>query len=451
MKHFITKTIRAGVLMMGMVLCAPAHAQTYSLDECIRVALENNQNLKNSKLNIQAAAYNVKEVKSALLPTINVTGQTVYYQNIPSQYAPASAFGGSEGEYQKLTLGVAQTTSANIQMTQNLYNHAAITGLKAARVYQEASVLKADLTREDLVYSVMATYYSIQVLSENLGRIWENILNLEKTTELNKALMDNDLVSANTHSRMQINLENLRNQYENQKLMQEQNITLLKLLMNVDIQSGITVEPFEYSTTLATAEAGDIGQRTDIKLQHVNIRLAQFDKKVISAGYYPVLTNTFSYGYTSYYDSFAPFKQINNDWIKSSYMALTLRIPVFDGFQKKNQLHQKELAIQQNLNSLEAMKRNADKEVEDALQNYFINRNLLTNTKRSLDLAEKLFASSRSEYESGITSVTELLNAQNDLSNARTNYSTALLNVKLAELALKKANGKLLTQSESKI
>ena len=214
--------------------------------------------------------------------------------------------------------------------------------------------------------------------------------------------------------------------------------------MNVDISTEITIASFDYTEAISIADTDDFGQRPDILLQQAQLKLSEFDKKSIAAGYYPVLSNSATFGYNSYYDSFAPHKQINSDWIKTSYFAVTLKIPVFDGFKKQNQLRQKEIAIQQNLNTLSMMKSSANKELIDAKENYITNKNLLVSNKKSLDLAEQLFKSSQSEYESGITSITEFLNAQNDLTTARTNYSNALLNLKLAELSLKKANGTLL-------
>src|SRR5690349_2552382 len=72
------------------------HAQDsrpYSLTECVRLALENNRKVQNSALDIRASEYRIKEVKSALLPTVDINSQYLYYLNVPSQYAPASAFG----------------------------------------------------------------------------------------------------------------------------------------------------------------------------------------------------------------------------------------------------------------------------------------------------------------------------------------------------------------------
>jgi outer membrane protein len=446
-KGSLQSTLNHNTFLCVMVLIVVgfgATAQTYRLQDCISAALANNQQLMNSKLDMSAADYRIKEVKSALLPTIDITGQLLYYNDLPAQYAPSSAFGGTSGEYTKLTLGMAQTTSGNIQIRQDLYNQAVRIGLKAAKATQEASMMQEMVTRENLVYNVASTYYSVQVLSDNLQRLNDNISNLEKTTQINAVLKENDIVSANVHNRMLINLENLHNQYDNQKLLLDKNMTLLKHLMNVDLETDIKVAPFDYTEAISVDVSDDITQRPDIMLQEAQLKLSEYDKKSIAAGYYPVLSNTANFGYTGYYDSFAPHKQINGDWIKTSSFALSLKIPVFDGFRKQNQLKQKDIAIQKNLNMLSMMRSSANKELIDARENYVTNKKLLESNKKSLDLAEQLFTSSQSEYETGITSITEFLNAQNDLTTARTNYSNALLNLKLAELSLKKANGTLL-------
>jgi hypothetical protein len=78
---------RALPLIVLMALCHFASAQTYSLAEAISAALNNNQQLQNSKLDMNAADYRIKEIKSALLPTIDITGQLLYYNDLPAQYA----------------------------------------------------------------------------------------------------------------------------------------------------------------------------------------------------------------------------------------------------------------------------------------------------------------------------------------------------------------------------
>jgi outer membrane protein len=419
-------------------------AQITPLDDCIKIALENNIQVKNSHLDLASTAFQIKEVKSALLPTINANASYMYYTELPAQYVSAPAFGGADGEYKKLTLNMPQTTSANIQVSTNLFNQAVLTGLQAARTAQSASSLQLVQTKENVIYNVTSTYYSIQVLNDNLSRIADNIQNLEKSVRINEVLKNNEIVPASVHNRLLVNLENLRNQYENQKLVQTTNVTLLKYLMNVPLTEPLEVEPLQYDELIADVSAGDINNRVDIQLQKEQVKLMRLDKKTVVAGFYPTLTSNMYFGYTGFNDEFAPMQRINNDWINSSYYSLALRIPIFDGFEKKYKIKQKEVAIQKDINKLSMMSSNAEKEIADAVNSYVTNKNLLINNKKSMELAEQLFNTSQTEYNNGITSITDLLNVQNDLSNARNNYSSALINLKQAELSLKKANGELL-------
>jgi outer membrane protein len=425
------------------------HAQSdhrYSLDELISIALKNNELIKNGQIDVSVSELQVNEARSALMPKLDFNGQYLYYSELPSQYAPASAFGGPEGEYTKMTLSLPQTVSGNLQSSVNLFNKVIFTGLKTARVAVEASRLQLQLTEEDIIYNVSSAYYSMQVLEDNLSRLNDNILNLEKTVGINESLKSNELVSDNVHNRLLINLENLRNQYEMQKLSYHQYETALKYLLNLRQDEELKLQSFNSEDMAMEPEVINIMNRSDIKLQEVSIRLSEYDKKNAMASFYPVLTGGMSYGYSSYYNEFAPARQLNNDWISSQSFSLSLKIPIVNGFQRLYKVKQKQLAIEKNRNTLSLMKGRAEKEIDDAMANYTTSATQLKNNRKSLDLADALFTSAQHEFENGLTSTTELLNAQNDLSNARNNFSTALLNLKLAELSLKKASGNLRTQ-----
>ncbi len=125
--------------MLTISTCASA--QTKSLDECIQIALTNNPQIKNGLLEIQAADYQIREVRSALLPQTDLTGQYAYYTDLPTQYAPSSAFGGPEGSYQKMVLAMNQTVSVTNTTTQNIFNKNVFTGLQAAKSVRQAAQL----------------------------------------------------------------------------------------------------------------------------------------------------------------------------------------------------------------------------------------------------------------------------------------------------------------------
>ena len=431
------------LLIGGALMLAGSrlHSQTYTLEHAVQTALMNNQQVHLDKLNVASAQLKVAEAKSANLPKVDLVNQYQYYLDLPAQYAPASAFGGPEGEYNKMTMNVEQTMSSSIQVTQNIINREAKAKVESAKLSMDIAKLQTGLTREDLVYNVTATYFTIQVLEDNLKRLADNIANLEQTVSINEVLVKNEMVPQNVHNRLLINLENLQNEYENQALSIEKNYTLLKYLMNMNVEDSLSVTAFDQNQYISGNITVDLSNRIDIKVQRAQITLAQQELKTIKARYMPVMTASFSSGFTSYNDQLAPYEQINDDWIGHSYVAMNVRISLFAGFQKKIQLGAQKVNIQKSTTTLSMLELNATKEVRDAEQHCTTHRNQLMNTTKSLDLAQQLFDSSQNDYANGLITVTDLLNAQNDLTSARTNYSTALLQVMLAELSLKKAYG----------
>lgn len=426
-----------------MALDTSASAQTYSLEECIAIALEQNSQMTNRALEVRSAGFKTAEIKGALLPKVDINNQYLYYLELPSQYAPSSAFGGPEGEYSKLSLNMPQTMSSALQVNQTILNKELSVQLKASRVVESATLLRMELTREEITYNVSATYYRIQILQDNSVRVAENITNLEQTVSISSVLKDNELIANNVHHRLLISLDNLRNEFESLELNIRNQQTLLKYLMQVDINEAIIIEPFREQDPIPLSWSGDISERADLQLQHIEISLAEYEMRRIRAKYSPQVTAGFSTGFTGYNDGFAPHQQINDDWINSTSVSLNMHIPIFAGFQKKSQFAQQQLTIQKSMNTLSKMQSQAEREVMDATDQYHTYQNQLSNSTMSLDIATQLFESAQGDYASGISTLTDLLNAQNDLSDARTNYSTALLNIKLAQLSLQKAYGLL--------
>ena len=445
-QNHTTTRRRTWVLLLTCLvslLAYKAAAQSYSLEEAVQYAQENNKQVINDQLSSTAAMCKVGEARGALLPRLDLQNQYLYYMTVPEQYAPASNFGGPEGEYAKMSFNLQQNVSSSLQLSQPIINKEAHLRVEAAQISYQASIAQIAVTKESLTYNVSATYYTIQVLKDNLVRLADNIANLEQTVEINEVLKDNQLIASNVHQRLLINLQNLRNEYQNQQLNLEKNLLQLKYLMNLHATDTIDVLPFAYEEEMGWTIGAEIAHRPDLRLQKIQITLAETELKSVTARYMPVVSGTLSTGFTGYYDEFAPNKQINGDWINNSYVAITAKFPLFAGFQKRFQAGQQKLNIQRNVNTMTLMQLRAEKEVLDARENYRTNKNQLANTKESLDLAEQLFSSAQGDYANGISTISDLLNAQSDLTDARSNYSNAMLNLKLSELALKKAYGAL--------
>jgi outer membrane protein TolC len=60
-----------------------------------------------------------------------------------------------------------------------------------------------------------------------------------------------------------------------------------------------------------------------------------------------------------------------------------------------------------------------------------------------MKLAQEVFTNTQNNYNNGLATLTDLLNAETSLTEANNNYSSALLNYRLAEVQLIKSQGQL--------
>ncbi|HQE12931.1 MAG TPA: TolC family protein, partial [Flavipsychrobacter sp.] len=81
-----------------------------------------------------------------------------------------------------------------------------------------------------------------------------------------------------------------------------------------------------------------------------------------------------------------------------------------------------------------------------------MNNALLTvnSQKSNMDLAKQVLANVENNYKNGLSSLTDLLDAETSHTDAQNNYTAALMDYKLAEIQLQKSKGELTSYYQSK-
>ena len=130
-------------------------------------------------------------------------------------------------------------------------------------------------------------------------------------------------------------------------------------------------------------------------------------------------------------------------WSDYSAISVGLNVPIFSGFGTRAKIRQAQIeseALEATLKDTRLAMDFAAKNAQSELTN-----NLLTidSQKENVKLAEEVLLNTQNNYQQGLASLTDLLDAERSLSDAKNNYTSALLNYKLAEIALLKAQGKL--------
>jgi len=187
--------------------------------------------------------------------------------------------------------------------------------------------------------------------------------------------------------------------------------------------------------------------RTEVKVLLKNKELLEYNKKATEAAYYPTVNLNANYNWQGLGPKF-PLTNGKKDmvyWSDYSSISLGINVPIFNGFATKSRVQQAQieldkisLDIQETKLSLDLAYQNAKSQIENSLST-------LENQKANVTLAEDVLANTRSNYQYGLATLTDLLDAENALVQAKNNYTNAILDYKIAEVQYYKSKGELKT------
>ena len=127
-----------------------------TLEECIDLALENNEKLKNSYLEEEISLALSKEYLSIGLPQINLDGGIKYNHEVPKSLLDISRFmpGVPEGTEQEVQFGQAYDGRVDLFVSQMIFNGSYFVGLSAAKELVELSEKLTQRDKIDIYESV---------------------------------------------------------------------------------------------------------------------------------------------------------------------------------------------------------------------------------------------------------------------------------------------------------
>lgn len=427
-----------------------AQTKPLTLQECLQYAVSNNQRLALSRLEEEIGRQKTAEVRAQALPQVTANGNLT--DNLKKQVLVLP--GELTGEPGKTTLVEAGTTwnaTASAELNQQLFNQSVFTGLKAARSGEEYYSLQTEQTKENVIYDVANLYYQLLVKKERMNVLDTNIHKLTQLVATTKSQFENGLAKKIDLDRIKVNLVNYqtqKSQLVNQLKVQE---NLLKQKMGMPVATPIALPSLELSDierkAAGTADfAGfNLENRTETRILRKTEELQTLQKKAYIAEYFPSLAFKGNYSYNGMSNKFDLFGGSGStaNWFSMASVGLTLRIPIFDGFARRSRVNQANITLQKVGKQLEENKINLNTSYENARLQMLNNLSTIRIQKENVSLADEVYYSTQNNYNLGLASLTDLLNAETSLAEAQNSYNEALLQYKLAELELIKSNGNL--------
>lgn len=433
-------------------------AQRMSLEDCLKYAAKNQIKIKNALLDQQSALAKNREVTGMAYPQINAKGGINYAPLVAAFEIPDFISGAIKGAVQPQylndtfrnspigTLPLAfqpkWTTTGTLEASQILFDPSVLVALQARKTLEELAAKSVDITVQDVKVAVTKAYYNVLIAQKQQGLVEQNLSRLQQMEhEMNEYYKAGFREKIDV-DRITVALNNLKTQ----QIRINQAIGLarlsLKYQMGMPLETPIALADSLTDNTLNAdilTEELDFNARNEFEMLKIQNRLYTYDVKRYRLGWIPTLSFFGNYGYTLYNQ--AKLFEPGGNWQKSALMGVSLNVPIFDGFQRRNRLKQAEITLQKNENDLQNLKMGLALEEQNAKISLRNNLLTLANQRSNMELAEEVYNTARIKYNEGVGSSLEVMDAESSLREAQTNYFTALYDAMTARVDLEKALG----------
>jgi outer membrane protein len=438
------------------------HAQNdqkviYNLNDCIRIAIQNNLDLKNSVLRAESSEINFKQAKNDLYPSLNM------HYNLGSN---------NGRNIDPFTNGFIneQLTFSNLGLTLNVevFNGLRIkNSIKQSRFNLQASEMEIEEEEQNLIIEV--TFRYIQIL--NAKDLLElSIARLETT----KGQLDRLEAHYNEGVGNPADYTDMLGQYSTDEIgiinaensLKEAILNLIRLL-STDPDSEILFEDIEglvetemYSYTAIEVFDDALTNLATFKAKRLRIQAADSGVKAAKSNYYPEVSlfGQFNTNYSSLAQTFnetgtgivetGDFVEIANQEFpvlseKTSYQAenidyqdqfnnnfnsvvgVSVRIPIFNGFFAKNEVALQKVQLEEKSNDLQNTTLEFKQSIEEAylkMESAF-KRNFILLSQ--VTAYEQSFRTNEIRFNNGVSNIVEYLTSKNNLDAAMLNLSKA--------------------------
>jgi outer membrane protein TolC len=434
--------MRSSLLCGLLLMVTAAQGQhTLSLRQAIDFGKANSPALVIAANDQQKAKAQALEAVSGYLPQINGTGQLDDNLLRPTTILPGGIFG---PDPVALQFGTEYITTLNIQAEQTLIDVAQLNGIQANKPNTAMAGIKQKQVEEQLVYDVARAYAQAQTYAEQMRLLDDNMLQYDQLVPILRLRLEKGVIEAIELDRLEVTQRNIRSQRKVAEANYDISVDQLKRIIGMPMNTAVelTDDLAKNGGIFNPAEADYSPENLlSYKMTQQNILLHGIDLKSKRSAFLPTLSAYGQYGTMAQGndlgDSF-------NNWFDYSAIGFKLKVPIFSGLRRTSQMQQSEIALnnlrerqRQSLLDWELDFRSADTRLITSTSN-------VDNDRENLLLAERVLSTTNLQYQQGLASMSDLLNADYQLKEARNNYTTSLLNRAIAVIDVEKARGTLL-------
>ena len=417
------------ILAVGLVFpLSSVQSDTLTLDlkQATKIALENNHDLVIAKYKIDEANAGVKSARTNFLPKLKSQASYTKLDEIP--YLDASAFGSSG----KIYIGDDDNYNINLSLQQPIFTGGKLINNHKISKYKRASAeLLGQRTKETVRQQVTQAYWDLLSTQEFMKVTGEAIKQLESHVTDLKNLYDAGMVIKNDLLRAELALSNVR--LRDVKVRNGVHLTNAVLCNLLVIDQNTVIIPTE-KISVEKTELPSLDslfqiaktQRTDYQALDYNVKILNKVKAIKKAAYLPQIA------FVANYDWNRPNREYAPEYYSSWNINLVATLDIFNWGQRHHEI-QKVKAQEKQLTEFQSQLadyitlevRQAYLFVQEALQEVDISKLAVTQ-------AEENYRISSANYQAGVMTNSDLLDAQTSFTQAKITSIQSKANLKKA-------------------
>ena len=421
-------------LLASAVGISQEQPTSFTLQEAIDYALENNRQAKNAARDIDAAKKQKWETTATGLPQLSANAS--YQNNLKQQVSlvPAEFFGGQEGDFAEVVFGTKQNVNATATLNQLVFDGSYLVGLQSAKVFLEISKNAKEKTDLEVRKSVINAYGNVLLSEESVLILEKNIEVLEKNLDETTKIYENGLEEEESVEQLQITLSNLKSNLNNSIRLRGIAYQMFNITLGIDYAAKITLsEDLEQLTqkniSLEALELdNDVTATVDYKIAENDTKSKELLLKLEKSKALPTLSAYLNGGYLGFSDEFT-FLDKEQSWAGFSAFGFNLDIPIFSSGKRSAATQRAKINLEKSKDELTETEQRIKLQIETAKSNYQFAVEDYQNKQENLKLAERIESKNQTKFFEGIGSSFELRQAQTQLYTAQQELLQAMLDV----------------------
>lgn len=455
----------SGIFLFGTFVAAAQETMKLSLQDAMKMAMQNNTNILNSDLDLKIAQKKVWETLASGLPQIDAKGA---YQHVFK--VPTLSFGGQTSLSKELTpwnnetqsgkisdvtldngetiylnykasapvdLALKNSTTFDFTLSQLIFSGSYIVGLQATKVYYGLTKQNAEKTKLDIIETVTNTYNMIQLAEESRKILSQNLENINKTLYETSEMNKQGFLEQTDVDQLELTANTVRNAMNQIDSNLDMGYRLLKIQLGMEdaakIQLSDTLESGESLTASSVklfAESFKIGQNIDYQLIQTSEKAAKLEMDLAKASFLPTISG--------FYNHTEKLKAPTLDFTPKDVVGVNLSMPIFSSGERLSVVAQKRMALEKAKNTSKYVSSNLAMQSTQYQNDLKLKLEKYQNQKKSKELSDDIYQRTLEKYKQGMASSMDLMTSQNQYLTNLTNYYQSIYDLQGSRSKLEK-------------